>query len=202
MDKFRIVGKWRVVTPLLVAIICVAAMAASMCSKNEAAPGLPVTPTLNGPSQTARTMPLVDAKWKHNTYIEGRVVLKVTEDANFLMDKLSELSVMEAPPSGSNLQEWIEAFRNTFFANPTFWKKGPTPGHGWPQIIEQVWASVHNATFSIVTLTATIEYKTHAGDKPEDDADFVVTLTLTYETSNGDPIFEGTLKHSRLCEWI
>jgi len=188
---------------IMVAVICVTAMAVTMCDKEEPDKEEPEAAALNMPSQTAQPLPIVDIKWKHNTYFESRVAQKATQNANLLKTKLEELSIMNEPPSGEQLKEWIETFKGTFFQNPTFWKDGPNPRGGWPQIIEEVWKSVHNATVSIDTLLATIDYKPHAGaPNAKEDLEHDVTLTLTYSTSSGDPIFEGTLRHSRVCEWI
>jgi hypothetical protein len=147
-------------------------------------------------------MPVVDIKWKRHPLLESRISQRITQEAKLLLIELKRLSKEPTTPNDAFLNDWTERFKKTHLHNPNFWKEGPNYKKGWGESLRDIWEIVHDSIeISIDTLSVIIEYKEHTGaGNPKEDIDAIVTITVTFSASKGDPVLEGTLRHSRVCD--
>jgi hypothetical protein len=187
-------------TPIMVAVICVTAMAVSMCDKEEPeAAALPMLPAMS------QDLPPIDIEWQPKTLLENRIVARIRHEVRKLRDELVILAGVEGKPLTSEIKkEWKDKFKETHLKNPRFWKLGAGWKSGWDESLDIIHETVYRSTeITITSISAIIEYKELGDAKTiEDDVDAIIKIRVTFSASPGDNVLEGDLLHRRVCPII
>lgn len=204
MKKPEVTRNWRLMAPIVVAVICVTAMAVSMCGKEEGDAGAAAATTLATGQEDRPDIPLVDVQWMPKTFIENRIVGKIRKEAEDLQEWLTDLARKTEEPGEEYKKTWKTKFSDTHLKNARFWKQGTGWKETWDESLTPIWDSIKGSTgISIDSISAIIEYKERADAKEaKDDQDLNIKVTITFSASPGDLLLESTLKHSRTCDWL
>lgn len=200
MKKPNVLRDWRLMTPIMVAVICVTAMAVSMCDKEEPeAAAHAMLPSM------AQELPPVDIQWQPKTLLENRIVAKIRQEVGKLRDELVYLAGVEQKPLSDEFKKtWKNKFKETHLKDPRYWKLGEGWKSGWDESLDIIHDTVYQSTDIMITsISAVIEYKELAGAKTiEDDIDAFIKIRVTFSASPGDNVLEGDLLHRRVCPII
>lgn len=215
MENSKVTRSWGVAVAIIAAVVCIAAAALTLTNLAKAQqtpqPGTAVV-TYWLPQ------PVLEAKFRERILKDNEAIAAVLKaladpprarpDQKSLKDNMAIAEVLNvlADPQKAWTDERnlpVGLFPNTYLANARLWTKTGW-SEKWPEILGELKAIFAQGGQPVITsVTVLIEYQPNIGIKELAlDIDAIARIRMTFSASPDGHVFEGTLKHSRVCEII
>ena len=186
MENVKVTRTWGVAAAIVAAIVCVAAAALAITTLAKAQTAPPCCPA-------------VVNHWLPQPILESKFTERVLRDNKDILNGLQAF-VKDPDMTADGMMKYVAA---TYLRTPRFWTKMGWV-EGWDNVLPALKAVISRDSHPIITsITVLIEYQPFTGAaEPAKDIDAVAKIRMTFSASPGGQTFEGTLKHSRVCEII